>query len=174
MWHQVIPNDAKWWESWHHLMPPGIMVSIVGAMASHLASHVSSLIHHKMGYTLRWCHIMMPLGQFVLPNDASLGTEWCQMMPFWHAKWCLLNMLRVQQLSWKCRRRVMLRNPPKRHVVCRHADMSWKCRECCPDISSDSVVWTMPDDMTCRVGTTSADMSADSFWRKEKMWQIEA
>jgi len=66
-------------------------------------------------------------------------------------------------LSWKCWRHVMLPDPPKRHVVCRHADMSWKCLESRPDMSSDSVVWTMPDDMTCRVETTSADMSADSF-----------
>ena len=59
-------------------------------------------------------------------------------------------------------------NPPTRHVVRRHADMSGKCREHRPDMLSDYVVRTMPDDMTCRVWTTSANMSADSFGHKEK------
>ena len=70
-------------------------------------------------------------------------------------------------LSWKCRHRVVSPDPPKQHVVRWHGDMSWKCRGCRPDMSSNYVAWTMPDDVTCRVGATSADMSADSFGHKE-------
>ncbi len=43
-----------------------------------------------------------------------------------------------------------------------------KCRECRPDMSSNSAIWTMPDDMTCHVKIMSGIMSADSFGHKEK------
>ena len=72
-------------------------------------------------------------------------------------------------LCWKCRCYVMSRNPPKWHVVRRHADMSWKCREYCPNILSDSVVWTMPVNMRCHVWMTCWLILFDI-----KKWQNEA
>ena len=92
---------------------------------------------------------------------------------------CTLSLMHkkgwiTQILSCKCRHRVVLPDPPKWHVILTYANVSWKCLECWPDISSNSVIRTMPDNMTCCVGTMSANMSADSFGHKEKMckWRL--
>ena len=66
----------------------------------------------------------------------------------------------------------MSRDPPKWHVICWHTDMSWKCRECCPNMLSDSVVRTMPEDMICHVRMMSADILADSFDIKKECGRL--
>ena len=71
-------------------------------------------------------------------------------------------------LSWKCRHHVMSPDPHKWHVVPTHADLSWKCQEWQLDISLNSIILTMPDDMTCHVGMASVDMSSDSFGHNKK------
>ena len=47
-------------------------------------------------------------------------------------------------------------------------DILVKCWECWLDMLSNSVVQTMPDDMTCHVRMTSANMSADFFLHKKQ------
>ena len=57
-----------------------------------------------------------------------------------HQKSNLLDILKRHQthfdgtlsvLSWKCWRRVMSLDPPKRHVIRQHADMLRKCHKTC-------------------------------------------
>lgn len=60
-----------------------------------------------------------------------------------------------------------LPDPPKQHVSCRHADMLWKCWECCPVMLSNSVIKTLQGDTTCHVTTMSADMLVNIFWTKK-------
>ncbi len=71
-------------------------------------------------------------------------------------------------MSASCR----VAGPPKRHVVRRHADKSGKCRECRPDTSSNSVVRTMPDDTTCRVGTTCWQILLDIKKKRKALLTI--
>ncbi len=50
-----------------------------------------------------------------------------------------------------------------------HADMSQKIQECWADKSSNSVSWTMENDMPCCVSKMSANMLDDSFGHKKKV-----
>ena len=75
--------------------------------------------HHKTGSERQRCRQW----QFPNPLQFLLFLIACMVLGPQSGPCC--------RLSWKCQHRVASPDPPKRHVIWRHADMSWKCHKIC-------------------------------------------